>query len=157
MLSIKKSNICMISSCLYLLLDFGWLLTKYDLSLPITRYWYLQKYHNTCFSRSGVNHMWILKHSKDLLETLSSRSQYVCNSIKTLDHLYDLVFLIFIARFWMAFDKVWFVSTNNKILIHLFSVLLWEVTLNQFLWCSVTEPFSFRWLSTSHLSKWACS
>ena len=45
----------------------------------------LQKYHNTCFSRSGVNHMWILKHSKDLLETLSSRSQYVCNSIKTFD------------------------------------------------------------------------
>ena len=31
----------MISSCLYLLLDFGWLLTKYDLSLPITRYWYI--------------------------------------------------------------------------------------------------------------------
>jgi len=29
--------------------------------------------------------MWILKNSKDLLETLSSRSQYVCNSNKTID------------------------------------------------------------------------
>jgi len=29
--------------------------------------------------------MWILKNSKDLLETLSSRSQYVCNNIKTFD------------------------------------------------------------------------
>ena len=38
----------------------------------------LQKYHD-------VNQMWILKNSKDLLETLSSRSQYVCNSIKTFD------------------------------------------------------------------------
>ena len=37
----------------------------------------LQKYYD-------VNQMWILKNSKDLLETLSSRSQYVCNSIKTL-------------------------------------------------------------------------
>ena len=45
----------------------------------------LQKYHDSCFSRSGVNRLWILKNSKDLLETLSSRSQYVCNSIKTFD------------------------------------------------------------------------
>ena len=29
--------------------------------------------------------MWILKISKDLLETLSSRSQYICNSIKIFD------------------------------------------------------------------------
>jgi hypothetical protein len=29
--------------------------------------------------------MWIFKNSKNLLETLSSRSQYVCNSIKTFD------------------------------------------------------------------------
>ena len=45
----------------------------------------LQKYHDTCFSRSGVNQMWILTNPKDLLETLSFRSQYVCNSIKTFD------------------------------------------------------------------------
>jgi hypothetical protein len=35
----------------------------------------LQKYHDICFSRSGVNQMWILKNSQYLLETLSSRSQ----------------------------------------------------------------------------------
>ena len=31
----------------------------------------------------GVNQMLILNNSKDLLETLSSRSQYVCSIIKT--------------------------------------------------------------------------
>jgi hypothetical protein len=30
----------------------------------------LQKYHDSCFSRSGVNQMWILKNSKDLMEIL---------------------------------------------------------------------------------------
>ena len=35
--------------------------------------------------KSGVNKMWILKNSEDLLETLSSRSQCVCNSITTFD------------------------------------------------------------------------
>ena len=45
----------------------------------------LQKYHETCFSRSGVNQVWILKKWKDLLETLNSKSQYACNSIKTFD------------------------------------------------------------------------
>jgi len=29
-----------------------------------------QKNHDTCFSRRGVNQMWILKNSKELLETL---------------------------------------------------------------------------------------
>ena len=37
----------------------------------------LQKYHNTNFSRTGGIQMWTLH--------LSSRSQYVCNSIKTFD------------------------------------------------------------------------
>jgi hypothetical protein len=41
----------------------------------------LQKYHDTCFSRSGVNQIWILKNSKDMLETLSSRYLYVCSCI----------------------------------------------------------------------------
>jgi hypothetical protein len=30
---------------------------------------FLQKYHDTCFSRNGVNLMWILQYSKILLET----------------------------------------------------------------------------------------
>ena len=44
-----------------------------------------QKYHDANFSRSGVNQMWILKHSKDLLKILFSRSPYLCNKIKTFD------------------------------------------------------------------------
>lgn len=44
----------------------------------------LQKYHDTWFSRSGVYQMWILnKTAKDLMETLSSRPQYVYSSMKT--------------------------------------------------------------------------
>ena len=43
----------------------------------------LQSYHNTCYSHSGINLIWILKNSKYLLETLNSRllSEYI--SIKT--------------------------------------------------------------------------
>jgi hypothetical protein len=46
---------------------------------------FLQKYHGTCFSRIGVNQMWILQYSKDLLENINHISQYVCDSIKTFD------------------------------------------------------------------------
>jgi hypothetical protein len=45
----------------------------------------LQSYCETSHSRSGVNQMWILKNSKDLLECLKSRSLTSCNSIKTFD------------------------------------------------------------------------
>jgi hypothetical protein len=31
-----------------------------------------QKYCETFYSRSGINHMWILKNSKDLLDNLQS-------------------------------------------------------------------------------------
>jgi hypothetical protein len=44
--------------------------------------------------------------------------------------LNDLVLFLFMIRFWMAFDKVRIVSTNNKISIPLFSVLVWEATRN---------------------------
>ena len=44
----------------------------------------LQSYHNTCYSHSGINSMWILlKNLKDLLETLNSRLLSECNSVKT--------------------------------------------------------------------------
>ena len=33
-----------------------------------------QKYCETVYSRRGINHMWILKNSKDLLDNLKSRS-----------------------------------------------------------------------------------
>jgi hypothetical protein len=38
---------------------------------------------DTSYSRGGVNQMWILKKSKDLLEYIQSRSLSSCNSIKT--------------------------------------------------------------------------
>jgi hypothetical protein len=37
------------------------------------------------YSRSGINHMWILKNSKDLLDNLKSRSFPQVSSIKTFD------------------------------------------------------------------------
>ena len=45
----------------------------------------LQSYCDTSYSRGGVNQMWILKNSKDLLEYIQSRSPSSCNSIKTFD------------------------------------------------------------------------
>ena len=44
-----------------------------------------QKYCVTVYSRSGINHMWILKNSKDLLDNLKSRSFSHVSSIKTFD------------------------------------------------------------------------
>ena len=40
---------------------------------------------NTTYSRSGINHMWILKNSKDLLQTLKSRSFSEITSLQTFD------------------------------------------------------------------------
>ena len=45
----------------------------------------LQSYCDTSYSRGGVNQMWILKNSKDLLEYIQYRSLSSCNSIKTFD------------------------------------------------------------------------
>ena len=45
----------------------------------------LQSYCDTSYSRGGVNQMWILKNSKDLLEYIQSMSLSSCNSIKTFD------------------------------------------------------------------------
>ena len=44
-----------------------------------------QKYCETVYSRSGINHLWILKNSKDLLDNLKSRSFSQVSSIKTFD------------------------------------------------------------------------
>ena len=44
-----------------------------------------QKYCQTVYSSSGINHMWIFKNSKDLLENLKSRSFSQVSSIKTFD------------------------------------------------------------------------
>ena len=45
----------------------------------------LQSYCEISYSRGGVNQMWILKNSKDLLQYIQSRSLSSCNSIKTFD------------------------------------------------------------------------
>jgi hypothetical protein len=45
----------------------------------------LQSFCDTSYSRGGVNQMWILKNSKDLLEYIQSRFLSSCNSIKTFD------------------------------------------------------------------------
>ena len=47
-----------------------------------------QKYCETVYSRSGINHMWILKNSKDLLDNLKSRSFSQVSSIKTFNSIY---------------------------------------------------------------------
>ena len=45
----------------------------------------LQKYCETAYSRSGVNQMWILKNSKELLEQLQSLNFNHITSIKSFD------------------------------------------------------------------------
>ena len=46
----------------------------------------LQKYCDTAYARSGVNQMWILKNSKELLENLKAQSLHSVNSIKSFDY-----------------------------------------------------------------------
>ena len=45
----------------------------------------LQKYSDTSYSRSGVNDMWILKNSNDLLGIFRSKATCKFNSVKTFD------------------------------------------------------------------------
>ena len=45
----------------------------------------LQKYCDIVYSRSGINQMWILKNSKQLLDNLHSNSIASVNSINTFD------------------------------------------------------------------------
>ena len=45
----------------------------------------LEKYCDTAYARSGVNQMWILKNSKELLENLKAQSLHSVNSIKSFD------------------------------------------------------------------------
>ena len=45
----------------------------------------LKKYCNSIYSHSGINQMWILKNSKELLDNLQSHSLNFIHSIKTYD------------------------------------------------------------------------
>ena len=55
-----------------------------------------QKYCETVYSRSGINHMWILKNSKDLLDNLKSRSFSQVSFIKI------LIFQLYIPPYRMT-------------------------------------------------------
>ena len=50
----------------------------------------LQKYCETAYSRSGINHMWIIKNSKKLLEHLKSPTFNHVTSIKSFDFFHSL-------------------------------------------------------------------
>ena len=55
----------------------------------------LLKYCDTAYARSGVNQMWILKNSKELLENLKAQSLHSINSIEYLiSLLFTQLFLI---------------------------------------------------------------
>ena len=45
----------------------------------------LKKYCDVIYSHSGINQMWILKNSKELLDNFNSHSLASVNSIKTYD------------------------------------------------------------------------
>ena len=55
-----------------------------------------QKYCETVYSRSGINHMWILKNSKELLDNLKSRSFSQVSSSKL------LIFQLYIPPYRMT-------------------------------------------------------
>jgi hypothetical protein len=44
-----------------------------------------QSYCDTSYLRGGVNHMWYLQNSNDLLQYIKTRSLPRCNSSKTFD------------------------------------------------------------------------
>ena len=50
----------------------------------------LEKYCDTAYARSGVNQMWILKNSKELLENLKAQSLHSVNSIKSFEFSHSL-------------------------------------------------------------------
>jgi hypothetical protein len=98
-----------------------------------------QSYCDTSYLMGGVNQMWILKNSKDLLDYIQSRSLSSCNSIKTFDSstlyttiphsklkdkLRELVQLCFIKKngqrrykyLVIGRDRSYFVNKNTLIL-----------------------------------------
>ena len=89
----------------------------------------LQNYCDTSYSRGGVNQMWILKNSNDLLEYIQSRSLSSCNSINTFDlstlyttishsklkdKLRELVQLCFIKRMANVDNNTLFCKTKQQ-------------------------------------------
>jgi hypothetical protein len=81
-----------------------------------------QKYCETVYSRSGINHMWILKNSKDLLNNLKSRSFSQVSSGKSSDSLPEGMFKEVMNDLWLA--RISFLSNEIGLYVVLLEVLL---------------------------------
>ena len=75
---------------------------------------------NNTFSQSGINHMWILKNYKDLIETLKSRSFLEFSSIQMFDFstLYTM----------LPHDEISFKKTKFVYLLLIQGIMLFYVT-----------------------------
>ena len=67
----------------------------------------LQSNCDTSYSRGGVNQMWILNNSKDLLEYIQSRSLSSCNSIRTFDFFNLPSTQLFLTLSWKTGEGSW--------------------------------------------------
>jgi hypothetical protein len=76
----------------------------------------LHKYCDTIYSRSGVNQMWILKNSKELLESIHKYSNTKINALKTFDFstLYTTIPHSKLKKRLAAIIHNAFVSKNGK-------------------------------------------
>ena len=76
----------------------------------------LQSYCDTSYSRGGVNQMWILKNSKNLLEYIQYRSLSSCNIIKTFDFstLYATIPHSKLMDKWRELVQLCFIKKNDQ-------------------------------------------
>ena len=74
------------------------------------------KMSNTSYSGGGVNQMWILKNSKDLLEYIRSRFLSSCYSIKTFDfsNLYTTIPHAKLKDKLRELDQLWCIKKNGQ-------------------------------------------
>ena len=105
-----------------------------EISFQIINMYSISGFYNYCdtsYSRGGVNQMWTLRNSKDLLEYIQSRSLSSCNGIKTLefstlctaiphsqlnDKLRELVQLCFIKKYHLCRNKYIVLGKDTLIL-----------------------------------------
>jgi hypothetical protein len=105
------------------------LLTKLLTAIKESR----QRYCITVYSRSGVNQIWILKNSKELIENLKSHDYSKIDSIKTFSTLYTTIL-------------------HNKLKSRLFQIIE-----NYLLYWALVYTFSFGGpVPTSHRGIWTC-
>jgi hypothetical protein len=73
----------------------------------------LQSYCDTSYPRGGVNQMWILKNSKDLLEYIQSRSLSSWNGIKTFD--LSTLYTLKLKDKLRELDQLCFIKKNGQL------------------------------------------